>query len=94
MKYYIKYQILRANIIWIFNFNERASIDCRFNELDNKMSGDDFECFEFAEGASEEVEYSTTLNIANADKDAHKDVKVEKRLDKYINIEFPTPFKK
>ena len=36
---------------------KRALADCRFNELDNKMSGDDFKCFEFAEGASEEQEY-------------------------------------
>ena len=50
---------IKSKILYGFlTLMKRASYDCRFNELDNKMSGDDFECFEFAEGASEEVEYS------------------------------------
>ena len=44
-------------------------------DADNKMCGDDFKCFEFAEGAGEEQERNATLNMAKADKDAHKNVK-------------------
>ena len=85
---------VKSKILYgILTLMKRASIDCRFNELDNKMSGDDFNCFEFAEGASDEEEFSTTLDIDNADKDSHKKVKIAVRNDKFINIIFKTAFK-
>ena len=85
---------IKSKVLYGFlTLMKQAAIDCRFNEIDNLASGDDFSCFEFVEGTEDVDEYNTTLDIINADKDEHKQVKTSIRKDRFISVEFSSAFR-
>ena len=64
----VLYQIseVKSKVLYgILSLLKRAAIDCNFNEMDNRSSGDDHDCYTFIEGT--DTEYTNALNISNDD---------------------------
>ena len=71
----------------LLNLLKRGAIDCNFNEMDNRASGDDLECYNFIEGTTDE--YGSTLNILGDERDEQKRKRIVKRKEKEIVAQFP-----
>ena len=69
---------------------KRSAIDCNFNEMDNRAGGDTHDCYQLP---GTEDPYSNTLNILDDERDEYKKRRVQKLSDKFITMEFLTPFK-
>lgn len=76
----------------ILGLLKRAAIDCNFNEMDNRASGDSHECYTFLEGTDNE--YSNTLNVLTDERDETRMRRMTKRVDKYIEAGFLTHAKR
>ncbi len=90
----VLYQIsdIKSKVLYgLLTLLKRAAIDCNFNEIDNRASGDDNECYGFIEG--EDNQYSNTLSIYTDERDEYKKKRLTKKVDKYREIRFDTPFK-
>jgi len=87
----VLYQIsdVKSRILYgLLNLLKRSAIDCQFNDMDNRASGDDHECYRFLEG--DEGEYSNTMNIMADELDETRARRITKRVDKYVTVEFQT----
>ena len=87
----VLYQIsdVKSRVLYgLLKLLKRSAIDCQFNDMDNRASGDDHECYRFLEG--DEGEYANTINIMADQRDETRARRITKRVEKYATVEFTT----